>query len=102
MKMKMSKCIDLGVKLRLVQSKAGVKMGLEGEYVMERLTNREVIRALRHFIKPKLPQSFYFKLARNTEFPVINAQFSITLDSFKKFYDAYFQYRQTFAFVYTF
>jgi hypothetical protein len=40
---KMSKCIDPRVKLRLVQSKAGVKMGLEGEYAMERLTNRKVI-----------------------------------------------------------
>jgi hypothetical protein len=29
-------------------------------------------------------------------------KFPITLDSFKKFYDAYFQYRRTFEFVYTF
>jgi hypothetical protein len=29
-------------------------------------------------------------------------KFHITLDSFKKFYDAYFQYRRTFEFVYTF
>jgi hypothetical protein len=63
--MKMLKCIDPRVKLRLVQFKAAVKMGLEGEYAMERLTNREVIRTLRYFIQPKSPQSFYSKLVRN-------------------------------------
>jgi hypothetical protein len=97
--MKMSKCIDPRVKLRLVQSKAGEKtMRLEGEYATERLTNR----TLRYFIQPKLPQSFYSTLARNTEFPVINVKFPITLDSFKKFYDVYFEYRRTFELVYTF
>jgi hypothetical protein len=44
--MKMSKCIYPRVKLRLVQSKTGVKMGLEGEYAMETLTNRKFIRKL--------------------------------------------------------
>ena len=93
--------ISKTVVLKLISSarNAGYEVDESDFYNLKLAT---ITRLMRMHAKPQSKQEFYFKLDKNTEFPILNPKYEVTVTNFGPLFEALTIYKKSFMRIYDF